>query len=124
MAGAGHPSHGQTHLVITVKHLSGPPTTITHVGFHVFKSKRYKAVATTAPLWMRRRFKLFPEHSGFTPASGTCRYPHKLEVGTEWVCTLEQSQFDELLKDGVLYLVLAHTLGRKEILEPVFFHAK
>jgi len=115
LAGQGHPDHGKKFVSINVRHLSGPPTTITHVGYWQFSSFWHKLFSHDAPRWFRRLLKTKSVDGGVFIADDFCSHPHKLEVGTEWNCHIEQGKLPAVGKKGRLYIVIAHTLGKENI---------
>ena len=119
MIHAGNPGDRKDHISISVKHLSGPPTTITGVGFHSYRSTWHKRFQPMAPVWVQKRLKLHPIQTGISFASLNCQYPKRLEVGSEYSCLVEESQIREIMNEGVVYDAIGHTLGKRDILARV-----
>lgn len=122
LVGTGVPGQGETHIMINVRHVSGPPTTITHIAFRKFKSVWHERLVRLAPSWLLRQFRVSSDGAFWVPSQLNCQYPHRLEIGTEWQCALEQSKLDEARNDGgELYAVVAHTLRKGELRKRVMF---
>jgi len=115
----GNPGHRKNHILVSVKHLSGPPTTIGAIGFHSYRSVWHRRFESIAPLWVRRRLKLYPTKSGISFSSFNCQFPQRLEVGSEYTCNVEEAKIREIMDEGVVYAAISHTLGRRDILTPV-----
>jgi hypothetical protein len=115
LVGEGQPNRNKKYVRVNVKHVGGPPTTVTHVGMRKFDSLWHKISSYRTPSWFRRIVRV-PQHDlGVFVASNKCQFPQRIEVGSEWNCLLDQAEFPEVTNGERLYLVIAHTLGDREI---------
>jgi hypothetical protein len=71
------PPHNPRILKITVKNIGTVTTTITNVTFHSYGSR-----------W--KRFKNRADVNAVINTHSGPQFPHKLEVGGQWVATMEQ----------------------------------
>lgn len=116
---------GKTDRVVSVnvRHVNGPPTTITHVGVEIFRSHLHKFITYDSPSWLRFGLeKLIPSYCcslGEAISDEMCDFPVYLRVGEEWDCYLDQNEIIELDQDEKVYVSLTHTLANEDVLEPI-----
>lgn len=124
-AGRGHPRSGERCVNVNIQHVSGPPTTVTHIGIRNFRSWWHKLITYDAPEWLRTGLEKINQSYGhdfaFMVASDLCEFPERLEVGDEWNCYIEQNEISDVVDMENTYIVVAHTLGDEEVLERINF---
>lgn len=118
LAGAGHPGHGKKHVLVSVKHVSGPRTTITHVGIRKFESRWHKFISYDSPSWLQTVFRKIGLSEGHQPAilpgNPQCEYPAELEIGNEWKCYFDQNELYHLAGGDLIYIFVMHTMRDNE----------
>jgi hypothetical protein len=108
---------------VNVRHVKGPPTTITHVGIAIFRSRWHKLITYDSPGWFQSFLKkMFPSYGyglGVAISDEMCDFPDNLKVGEEWDCYIDQNEIPELDQGEEVYVSLTHTLADREIMEKI-----
>jgi hypothetical protein len=109
------PPKNPRFLRITVQNNGTAPTTITNVEFF-----------DASPRWKRILYKLHLKKRGSERHAILNDYrgpqiPYKLEVGSEWVGSMEQDdKFEAWLKNGKLHCGIHHSFSRKSVPTKIF----
>ena len=119
----GHQDPKDTHrisfVIIDLRHVSGPPTTLTNVGFRVFRSAWHHRINRCAPRWLRGKVPFLSPVANYWMTQMDS-LPKRLEVGDFWTGHIEQSEVAEIQNKGAMYAVVAHTLTRRELRKRVW----
>jgi hypothetical protein len=101
-------------LRITVQNNGTAPTTITNIGFFD-ETPQWKR-----PLYGLHLKKLGEERHAILNDYQAALIPCKLEVGSEWVASMEQDDnFDAWLKKGKLHCAIHHSFSKKSVLKKI-----
>jgi len=95
------PPSNPTLLRITVQNVGTAPTTLTNLSFHAYDS------------WWKRHRNRATINAVLNHYQGP-QFPHKLEIGGEWVGLMEQDQkIDGRLQSHTLWCAVHHSFSKK-----------
>lgn len=99
--------YNPSFLRITVQNIGTEKTMINNVTFHDYSYRQRKSKTWWAEHLRQREFRNFVLNAHEGP-----QIPYTLEVGSQWVGSMEQDErFDELLRSGKLWCAVHHSFS-------------